>query len=91
MRHFKILDGNYITATGMSRDESAEYDHEITQEEYNTICTAVRNIPKNPPEGYRYRLEDSTKEYVLLESTPAPPEPEYATPDDIAEALEGIA
>ena len=90
MRYFKILDGTYIVATGISRDASAEYENEITQAEYDTILTAVRNTPKNPPEGYRYRLDDTTKTYVLVEEEPVEPVEEDASPDEIAEALEDI-
>jgi hypothetical protein len=67
MRYFKMLDGEYIIAVGTSNDETVEYDHEITKEEYDTVRAVVSAIPKNPPEGYRYRLDDATKEYVLVE------------------------
>lgn len=67
MRYFKMLDGEYIIAVGTSNDETVEYDHEITKEEYDTVRAVVSTIPKNPPEGYRYRLDDVTKKYVLVE------------------------
>lgn len=90
MKWYKVLDGTYIMAAGKTEHDDLMYDHEITQAEYDTILTAVRNIPKNPPEGYRYRLDDTTKTYVLVEEEPVEPVEEDASPDEIAEALEDI-
>lgn len=74
-----IIDG-YIAYIGTSGGT------EITEEEYSTILTTIRNRP-TPPEGKGLRLKaDLTwEEYDLPE-----PEPEEVTGEDVMEALEEI-
>ena len=51
MRYYKVLDGNgYIISIGKGNG-----DEEITQEEYETILSVIRNRPVSEP-GYVYRL-----------------------------------
>ena len=40
---------------------------EITDEEKNEILEKIKNIPKDTPKGYTYRLRNDNKEWELFE------------------------
>lgn len=78
-KYYKNLAGDYITGIGTGLG-----DVEITQEEYESILSVIRNRP-TPDPGYDYRLRtDMTWELV---EAPADPDDEEATDEDYIAAL----
>ena len=63
------------------------YGEEITENEYNSILTMLRNIPE-APSGYGYRLTEAL-EWELYELPPVEDE-ELATEEDYVTALERL-
>lgn len=79
--YYKITSNGYILAIGTSTGGEP-----ITEEEYNTILTAIRNKPQ-ATETTDYMLKtDLTWEAYTIEPVPEPD----PTPEEIAEALEEI-
>ena len=69
MRHFKQVNGDYISAIGM--DICGE---EITAEEYSTLLNVIQSKP-NASDGYDYRLKtDLTWEQYELPPKDLDPE-----------------
>lgn len=80
MSFFKITDNGYILSIGQT-DRATE--HEITEEEYNTILSVIRNKPP-ATETTDYRLRD---DLTWEEYTVDPPDPEPVDEEsDYAEA-----
>lgn len=88
MTYHKILDGNYILAVGQTDSPVLEYQNEITAAEYNQIIALVQTKPADP-EGYRYVLSDSTKEWELVALPTPDPDPD-AEDSDILSAIGGV-
>ena len=69
MRHYKSIDGEYITTIGIGPGNT-----EITEQEYNAIMDIIHNCPE-APEGYGYKLKtDLTWELYELPPMPEPEE-----------------
>lgn len=83
MRYYKIIESGYITGIGTGGG-----GEDITVAEYEEILTAIRNKPtESETVGYRLKTDLTWEQY---EKEPEP-EDDTAYPEDIAEALEGIA
>ena len=81
MRYYKTIIDGYIMTVGIG-----DIGTEITEEEYSTILTTIRNRPA-PPEGKGLRLKANLtwEEYDLPD-----PEPDEVTGEDVLDALEEI-
>ncbi len=83
MRYYKDVDNGYILGIG-----TGVGGEEITAAEYDEIMTAIQTRPTETEEaGYRLKTDLTWEQY---EKEPEP-EDDTAYPEDIAEALEGIA
>ena len=79
--YYKIIEDGYITVIGTGNGGVL-----ITEEEYNSLLTHIRNCPE-APEGYGYRLkEDLTWELYEL---PIVPEEEISS-DELMTMIEGV-
>ena len=84
MRHYKLIEGNYIVAIGTGGGGV-----EITEAEYNGIMAVIRSKPPRT-ETTDYRLKtDLTWEEYERPVDPDPPEPEPSD-EDKAEAYDII-
>lgn len=81
MRHFKIIDNDYIIAIGTGAS-----NEEITEEEYTEILTAIHNKPA-ARDGYDYRLKTDLT-WEEYEVTDPVPDEEDASPEDYQQALQ---
>jgi hypothetical protein len=83
MRFYKLTESGYITGIGTGGG-----GEEITAAEYADIMTAIQGKPtETDTVGYRLKTDLTWEQY---EKEPEP-EDDTAYPEDIAEALEGIA
>lgn len=83
MRYYIIAENGYITGIGTGGG-----GEEITAAEYEEILTAIRNKPTvSDSVGYRLKTDLRWEQYTKEPE----PDDDTAYPDDIAEALEGIA
>lgn len=83
MRYYKAIENGYIIGIGTGGGGA-----EITAAEYEEILTAIRNKPtESVTVGYKLKTDLTWEPY---EREPEP-EDDTAYPEDIAEALEGIA
>lgn len=79
--YYKIIEDGYITVIGTGNGGVL-----ITEEEYNSLLTHIRNCPE-APEGYGYRLkEDLTWELYEL---PIVEETEISS-DELMSMIEGV-
>lgn len=82
----KCIENGYITFLSDDADSLAEFDIEITEEEYNNILELVENKPEDTDEIV-YMLQADTLEYMPTERPPAPPAPEPTYTLDEAAAI----
>lgn len=83
MRYYMMTESGYITGIGTGGG-----GEEITAAEYEEILTAIRNKPTGSETvGYRLKTDLTWEPY---EKEPVDVGAEYVTPEEIAEALEGI-
>lgn len=81
MRYYKLIEDGYLTAIGTGNGGI-----EITEEEYNSLLTHIRNCPE-ASEGYGYRLkEDLTWELYEL---PIVEDTEISS-DELMSMIEGV-
>lgn len=78
MRYYKVVSDGYIVSVGTGNGGT-----EITEEEYASILSTIQNRP----DGDYALKEDLTWEEV---SDVTGPDEEELSPEEIAEALEGI-
>lgn len=79
--YYKIINSGYLVVVGTGNGGIP-----ITEEEYKTLITHIRNKPE-APEGYGYRLkEDLTWELYEL---PIVPEEEISS-DELMTMIEGV-
>ena len=82
MRYYKLIENGYLTAIG-----TGVGGIEITEEEYNSLLTHIRNRPE-APSGYGYRLkEDLTWETYEL---PIIPVSDEISSDELMTMIEGV-
>lgn len=81
MRYYKIIEDGYLTAIGTGNGGI-----EITEEEYNSLLTHIRNCPE-APEGYGYRLTEGLTwelyELPIIEET-------EISSDELMSMIEGV-
>ncbi len=83
MRFYKLTESGYITGIGTGGG-----GEDITAAEYADIMTAIQGKPtESETVGYRLKTDLTWEPY---EKEPVDVGAEYVTPEEIAEALEGI-
>ena len=84
---YKQIEENILVAIGESK-AIGENQTEITEEEYNTILSVIRNKPEDT-ETIIYKLHAGTLEYVAYDrpEEPTPIEPTDPTIDSIIEEV----
>lgn len=79
MRYYKQISDNYILAIGTGYG-----GEEITESEYDTIMSLIKNRPHADGKGYKLRTDLTWEEYDL---PPEPPEEEEITLEDALDML----
>ena len=70
MAYFKITDNGYILSIGQTDRET---EHEITEEEYNTILSVIKSKPPaTETTDYRLREDLTWEEYPVDPPDPDP-------------------